>query len=96
MTRPEPEREIGGGALLGAGLGLAAIGLPSLIVGVGEVPRQGHRQSHGMTSAGVVLTTLAAGLVGGGVGTLAADGAGGGLDEGGSSSPCLSWAARWA
>ncbi|MBW2457197.1 MAG: hypothetical protein JRI68_21975 [Deltaproteobacteria bacterium] len=83
VTRPEPDRELAGGALLGAGLGLIAMGLPTLIFGVGEVPREGDRQSHGMTSAGVVLTAIAAGLAGGGVGTLAADSARGGVDEGG-------------
>jgi hypothetical protein len=81
VTRPDRSRELAGGALLGSGLGLAAVGLPSLIVGVGEIPREGHRQSHAMTTAGVVLTSLAAGLVGSGLGSLVADASRGELDE---------------
>ncbi|RLB45028.1 MAG: hypothetical protein DRI90_28880 [Deltaproteobacteria bacterium] len=81
VTRPDRSRELAGGALVGAGLGLAAVGLPSLIAGVGEIPREGHRHSHGMTSAGVALTTLAGGLLGSGLGILLADAGRGELDE---------------
>jgi hypothetical protein len=80
VTRVDRGRELAAGALVGGGLTMTAVAVPTLAVGSGRVPREGYRVSHGMTAGGAVLVQLGAGVFGGGIGTIVGDGARGDVD----------------